>query len=81
MFIVYEKYYQDKIAEQSNILTYIGGTWNEDEIILRISSQMGEVWDQKTVNNKLNISYQGVNFAVIDWWFLDKNLKIKKDEP
>lgn len=81
MFIVYEKYYQDKIAEQSNILTYIGGTWNEDEIILRISSQMGEVWDQKTVNNKLNISYQGANFAVIDWWFLDKNLKIKKDEP
>ncbi|MBR2426117.1 MAG: hypothetical protein IKB16_05180 [Lentisphaeria bacterium] len=81
MFIIYEKYYQDKIAEQSNILTYIGGTWNEDEIILRISSKMGEVWDQKTVNNKLNISYQGANFAVIDWWFLDKNLKIKKDEP
>ena len=37
MFIIYEKHYKDKIAEQSNILTYIGGTWNEDEIILRIS--------------------------------------------
>lgn len=78
MFIIYEKHYKDKIAEQSNILTYIGGTWNEDEIILRIRSQMGEVWDKKTVNNKLNISYQGINGAVIDWWFLDKNLKIKK---
>ena len=80
MFIIYEKYYQDKIAEQSNILTYIGGTWNEDEIILRISSKMGEVWDQKTVNNKLNISYQGVNGLGIDWGFWENNKK-KQNKP
>ena len=80
MFIVYEKYYQDKIAGQSNILTYIGGTWNEDEIILRISSQMGEVWDKKTVNNKLNISYQGVNGLGIDWGFWENNKK-KQNKP
>ena len=62
---------KNNIAKENGGVAYISGTWNENEMIFKMKYQWDAAWGTRTVKGEPNISYQGKNFLVIDWAFLE----------
>ena len=62
---------KNNIAKENGGVAYISGTWNENEMIFKMKYQWDVAWGTRTVKGEPNISYQGKNFLVIDWAFLE----------